>query len=310
MRKLFAAMMILMLMMTAALAEESPGQDFIEAWFHDQYAQLVPFEGLQAAQTREQSAPFGSLNAVCLRLTVEGDLLFGRYIQYVRTALLDAETGEPLPLETVFSDLDALQEFLDGYVEENVREELNTYLDADELLPVPLDTVYFSADGVTLYYPAERFQYFSGHAGAVQLQWYELRGLLVEEPASPLPLAPGGRIDALLEACGSLTDPDLVQGGEIYEFEAPVLRGVQAIADESGLVTAVRYGRFSLSGAEPGMERSNVEALLGAPDAAAEISAAAASYLRLEPGVQAIYPNYTLYYDDAGVLYLLEQSLR
>ena len=75
-------------------------------------------------------------------------------------------------------------------------------------------------------------------------------------------------------------------------------------------MTAVRYGRFSLSGAEPGMERSNVEALLGAPDAAAEISAAAASYLRLEPGVQAIYPNYTLYYDDAGVLYLLEQSLR
>ena len=310
MRKLFAALITLLFMFSFALAETPETVDPIDAWFDACYAELVP-QGLTASQTRERSMPFEGLPILSLRLTVEGDLRFGRYVQYVRTALLDAETFQELPLEAVFSDMDALQDFLDAYVEENVLEELNTYLDANELLPVPLDAVYFSESGVTFHYPAERFQYFSGHAGAVQLQWYELRDYLaVDAPASPLPLKDGGQIDALLEQFGSLTEPDLVQGGEIYEFESPVLRGVQAVADTEGQVIAVRTARFSVDGVEPGMDRQAVEALLGAPVTASEISASAAPYLRLQAGVQAEYPAFTLYYNEAGVLYLLENSLR
>ena len=310
MRKLLAVLMMLMLSLSFAMAEAPEQTDPIDAWFDAQYAELVPL-GIDAVQIREQSMPFEGLPVISLRITVEGNLRFGRYVQYVRTALMDSETFEELPLETVFSDLDALQAFLDAYVEENVLDGLNTYLDANDPLPVPLDNVYFDQYGAAFHYPAERFQYFSGHAGAVQLQWYELQDFLsVDVPESPLPLSPGGQIDELLERYGSLTDPDLVQGGEIYEFEAPLLRGVQAIADESGRVIAVRSARFSMNGTAPGMDRTEVEALLGAPDTAAEISAAAAPYLRLSAGIQAQYPDFTLYYNEAGRLYLLESSLQ
>lgn len=308
MRKLFMMLLFVSLLALPAMAEEA---DLSRAWLDAQYESLVP-AGVDAQRTEEAYtlALSGDARALSLRITVEGDLRFGRYAQYVRTALLDPDTGDALGLDAVFSDADALQDFLNDYVGERVQGTLNTYLDADDLLPVPLENVYFDAYGATFHYPGERFQYFSGHAGAVQLQWYELRELLaIPEPEAALPLEPGVQIDDLLEAYGSLTEPDLVQGGEIYEFESPLLRGVQAIADDAGLVTALRYGRFSMQGAEPGMARDAAEALLGAPEVTTEITAEAAQLLRLEPGTRAVYPDYSLYYDAGGTLYLLETAL-
>lgn len=282
-----------------------------EAWFAEQEAQIVP-PGAEARVDKEAYAlalPEGR-QALSLRLTAEGNLRFGRYDQIVRTALIDAETGEEIGLETIFPDLDALQEFLDAYVEENVLEGLNTYLDASDLLPVPLDAVSFDDQGVTFHYPSNRFRYFSGHAGAVQLQWYELRDYMpLGEMGAPLPLEPGGQIDDLLERYGSLTEPDLVTGGELYEFEAPVLRGVQAIADDTGRVTAVRFARFEWRGITPGMAREEVEALLAGADVTVNLDADTAAYLWVQPGERAGYGDTQLYYDEEGTLYLLERGL-
>ena len=282
-----------------------------EAWFADQEAQIVP-TGVEARVDRQAFALalLEERQALSLRLTAEGNLRFGRYDQIVRTALLDAETGEEIPLTAIFPDLDALQEFLDAYVEENVLEGLNTYLDASDLLPVPLDAVCFDDQGVTFHYPSSRFQYFSGHAGAVQLQWYELREYTaLSEMGAPLPLEPGESINALLEAYGSLTEPDLVTGGELYEFEAPALRGVQAIADDTGTVTAVRYARFEWRGVTPSMSREEVEALLESADVTVNLDADTAVYLRVQPGTRAEYGDTRLYYDEDGTLCLLERCL-
>ncbi|MBR1607105.1 MAG: hypothetical protein IJ664_05290 [Clostridia bacterium] len=282
-----------------------------EAWFEEQAAQLLP-PGVEARVDKEACAlalPEGR-QALSLRWTAEGNLRFGRYDQIVRTALIDAETGEEIALTEIFPDLDALQEFLDAYVEENVLEGLNTYLDASDLLPVPLDAVSFDGQGVTFHYPSDRFKYFSGHAGAVQLMWYELRELTaISETGAPLPLEPGGSIGELLEKYGSLTEPDLVTGGELYEFEAPALRGVQAIADDAGTVTAVRYARFEWRGITPGMSREEVEALLAGADVTVNLDADTATYLRVQPGQRAGYSDTQLYYDEEGTLYLLERVL-
>ena len=293
--------LVFCLMICPAFAEE--------AWFADQEAQLVP-PGVEAQVDRQASAlalPEGR-QALSLRLTAEGNLRFGRYDQIVRTALLDAETGEEIGLEAIFPDPDALQEFLDAYVEENVLEGLNTYLDASDLLPVPLDAVSFDDQGATFHYPTNRFRFFSGHAGAVQLQWYELRDYMaLSEMGAPLPLEPGGNIDELLETYGSLTEPDLVTGGELYEFEAPALRGVQAIADDTGRVIAVRYARFEWRGVTPGMSREEVEALLASADVTVNLDADTAVYLWVQPGTRADYGDTRLYYDEDGTLCLLER---
>ena len=317
MRKICLLLMTAILLFSCAAAEQMEPFDPVAQWFNVQALALNP-AGIEAAERRDIGAtltlPDGA-KAQSLRLTVEGDLHFGRYAQIVRAALLNAGTNGEIALDAVFPDIDALQEFLDAYVEERVADELNTYLDADDLLPVPLDAVYFDATGVTFHYPMERFQFFSGHAGAVHLMWYELRDFLAVQPeAQSLPLLPGGQIDDLLDAYGSLTDPDLLAGGEIYEVEAPPLRGVQAIADAEGKVTAVRYARFSIDGAEPGMARAEAEALLGAPEASLPLTEDAAAGLRLQAGTASRYAReeggtLTLYYDEDGALYLAEVGM-
>ena len=313
MRRWMLLMLMLALLAVSALAEET---DWAQLWLQEQQAALVP-GNVEAEITERQyalSLPDGR-QALSLCVTAEGDLRFGRYAQLTRTSLLDAETGEELPLDAVFPDPEALQTFLDAYVEENVLEDLNTYLDANDLLPVPLDAVCFDAQGVTFHYPSERFMYFSGHAGAVQLQWYELRELLaLEAPEQPFPLYPGCQITECRTAYGSLTDPDLVTEGEIYEFESPVLRGVQAVADETGAVTAVRSARFCLDGVQPGMNRQEAEASLGAPEKEETIGADLAQGMRLRTGVCAQYAwgEYilNLYFDEADQLYMAELRAR
>lgn len=308
MKKLLMAVLCLLL----AVSARAEGTDPAAQWLESQKADLVPAGVEAAAETGVYALTLADgREALSLCLTVEGNLRFGRYAQLTRTGLIDAESGEEIGLDAVFTDLDALQDFLDAYVEENVLDSLNTYLDASDLLPVPLDAVCMNEQGVTFHYPAERFQFFSGHAGAVQLQWYELRELVrFSVPDAPLPLLPGGDIAELLAARGSLTDPDLVTDGELYEFEDPALRGVQAIADAAGTVTAVRYSRFAWQGARPGMRREETEALLGAPDTAVALDETAAQYLRAPAGTCARYGADQLYYDESGALRLLELRLK
>jgi len=324
MRKGLILLMLLCCIALPAAGEETA--DFAAQWYEEQAALLIP-AGVEAArqeQTYALTLPDGS-QALSLCLTVEGDIRFGRYAQITRTALLAADTGEALGLEAVFSDVEALQAALDAYVEENLLDNLNTYLDVNDLLPVPLDAVCFGPEGVAFHYPAERFMFFSGHSGALHLKWYELEGLLAlsipdtEEMAAARegrmgPVSLGDSMADLLERFGSLTDPDLVTGGELYEFESPLLRGLQAVADETGAVIALRSARFDLDGLQPGASREEAESLLGAPASATALDGGAAQYLRVRPGTVAAYTQehclLKLYYDESGTLYLAETAVR
>lgn len=298
-----AALLAIMILLSACAAAEA--FDPAQAW-EQLKARLDPY-GLASGSTEKSwsfDLPDGR-QALSLCLTVEGDLRFGRYAQLTAAALLDAQTGEELALEDVFPDTGALQAFLDDQMENGVQETLNTYLDAGDLLPVPTDTVCFDVTGATFHYPSERFMYFSGHAGALHLYWYQLEGLTgIAAPAWQFPDLTGRSIDGLLELYGSLTDPDLIAGGEIYEFEDPALRGVQAIADDTGTVTCIRTDRFDLGGVRPGMSRDEAETLLGPPQTTVALDGAAALNLRLREGTAALYPDYHLYYDGEGLLYM------
>ena len=126
MKKALLFVLCMLFLPLFALAEEA---GFAAKWFEAQKAETIP-AGIEAAideRVYTLALPDGR-DALSLCLTVEGDLRFGRYAQLVRTGLIDEATGEDVGLDAVFPDLDALQEFMDTYVEENVLDSLNTYL--------------------------------------------------------------------------------------------------------------------------------------------------------------------------------------
>ena len=232
----------------------------------------------------------------------------------VRTALINLDTGESVSLDALILDETALEERLTACVE-GYQEQLNTYLDANDLLPVPLDSVCFTPRGLLIHYPAERFSFFSGNSGAVLIR-YDLLADLLPAGVSPqdgltagqlaqqvrdaaaqgylagMPeLRVGESLHAALTAYGTLTEPDYIENGEIFEFESPLFYGAYAVAprgaedDEAALITAVRSREICLGGLSTGAAaQQDVIALLGEPQASVEISAETAEYNRLPVG--------------------------
>lgn len=332
MKKLLIVMSIIVILVCQAAAE---GLSVADVWLNNEAAALIP-AGVEAQCTRTEF-PFSLPNerqAVSVSLTAEGNLKFGRYDQVTHTALLDAITGEKIELEEVFSDLEVLQDYLNTYVEQNVMDLLNTYLDAADILPVPTDCVSFDEYGITFHYPSERFRYFSGHAGAIQLQWYELADYLIIDPPAvdQLTEARQGKLfgismyellDNVLNQYGSLSDPDIIYSDQlIYDFENPALRGVQVIGNPQKIEgeLMLRTTRFDFGGVYPGMTREETEGILGMPTVAGLLDMQTVTLSRLRPGYYMEYsfslsdgisPNNSeicamLYFDETDSLYQME----
>ena len=136
------------------------------------------------------------LTSICF--TQQGRIRFGRYGQVTNAILVNADTGEETAFERLLND--TAQMILDTYVEEQVLPYLNTYLDAAELLPVPLDNVSLSAQGITIYYPADRFCFFSGSSGAAK-SWPRSR------MSPPIISAPKKPVAAIFSASSCLLAP-------------------------------------------------------------------------------------------------------
>lgn len=275
-----------------------------------------------------------------LRFTQQGKIRFGRYGQITNTLLLDMASGSEKTLDGIFSDVDALQSFLDSYVEEKVLPYINTYLDTSELLPVPLDNVYLAADGLTIHYPADRFSFFSGNSGAIEIKYYELGEAFVRDvetieaaasvqsilTTAALGVLPGVNdvwldmtLSGALAVFGTLTDPDYIADGEIYEVERPDLRGVSLIAprgaetDAGALLSGIRSQRVNMQGLKTGVtERSECIQHLGEPQGSVMLDFAAAESYRVTEGRLDTYAagNYVLkmYYDLNDILYAAEIS--
>ena len=346
MKKLLAMLLscLMLLPLGMAWAEQTPTEDnpYCAQWIAEQSAQLLSLGEGVTLQTQRYAFTLSDgtrLESLCL--TASGNIRFGRYGQQVRTALINLDTGENVPPDALIADAAAFEKRLTAYVE-GYQEQLNTYLDANDLLPVPLDTVCFTPRGLLIHYSAERFSYFSGNSGAVLVRYDLLDGLL---PAGVSPLdgltdeqlaqrvrsaAEQGCLDGLeelrvgdslhaaLDAYGTLTEPDYTTDGEIFEFESPLLYGTSALAprgaedDETALIAAVRSREICLGGLSTGTAtRQDAIALLGEPQGSVEIDAETAEYDRLPVGQGLQYAcgayTLTLYFEaETQLLYAAE----
>lgn len=339
---ILTCLMTLPLGMACAEITQTEDNAFSAQWIAEQSAQLLALGEGVTLQTQRYAftlADGARLESLCL--TASGSIRFGRYGQQVRTALINLDTGESVSLDALILDETALEERLTACVE-GYQEQLNTYLDANDLLPVPLDSVCFTPRGLLIHYPAERFSFFSGNSGAVLIRYdlladllpagvspqdgltagqlaQQVRGAAAQGYLAGMPeLRVGESLHAALTAYGTLTEPDYIEDGEIFEFESPLFYGAYAVAprgaedDEAALITAVRSREICLGGLSTGAAaQQDVIALLGEPQASVEISAETAEYNRLPvgKGLQYACGAYTLtfYFDtDTQLLYAVE----
>ncbi len=265
---------------------------------------------------------------------------------------IDLRDGREILPEDLFEDPDAALAAAEANLEENAAPEMSAHLLNSSLTPLP-EGFFLERTGITWLYPEEQLSTLSDRAGAVKLGWHELRDTLktgeddlpqrlgIREmtelgPGSAgailrmaesgsltdIPARIGDGLQALTDAFGLLTDPDVYEGGRMFAPEGAAFRGVYLLTDflseawDESVVQGIRADRGCFWGLCVGeTSREAWQAVLGAPAASAELDGDRAEARRMVPGVTDYYPagDYLLqlHADEGGTLacvILMEQE--
>ena len=256
-----------------------------------------------------------------------------------RTLTVDLRTGSELMLTDLFTDPQAGLSALESIVSDEIAPLLNPMMGA-ELLPLP-ELFQVDASGLTLYWPADRYQTLNGQAGSARIRWSELNDCLrtdeesifrrcggrtsvspdrnavetaVAEGSLPgIPAALGGSVSDLLERAGLAEDPDLCSMGRMFALENGAFRETWLISDaltdswDSSLVQMIRSDCLDLYGLMTGKtEQREWRSWLGSPDNSLTVDAEHAEAARILPG-QSDYYRFgdhllRLHADEEGIL--------
>lgn len=210
--------------------------------------------------------------------------------------VLDLTTGEAVELARLFDDADAAFAAMENIISDDVLSELSDYMEYGDLLPMPTDNYAIDEQGLTVFYPDDRYRYFDEKNGAVQFAWYELAAYIGEDspvyalahkeqsaeelkaavaegrlPGAMESVSLGEKLGDVLARYTLLTDPDYTNDSRVYLFEEPELRGwaveipkyAETEEDET-TISAIRTTRAELCGLTIGKTtRDEVIAMLG-----------------------------------------------
>ena len=269
----------------------------------------------------------------------QGEQADGTRGSSVQALALDLETGEEIVFDTLFADPQAAAAELEAIVSDKIADSLSDYMEYADLLPMPLDSFSYDENGLTVYYPQERYLYFSGRSGAVHFAWHEIDHLIAEngpvyavsrpqqadasavEAQAAEGKLPGamtfGVGDSLGDALSALTllsDPDYTRESLVYQFEEEALRGFALeipkyaeTPEEETPISAVRSSRAELFGLVTGETvREEAVSLLGEPDRIQAYDGDRAADMMLVSGESLLYgmENHVLqlHFDAEGVL--------
>lgn len=70
---------------------------------------------------------------------------------------------------------------MENIISDDVLSELSDYMEYGDLLPMPTDNYAIDEQGLTVFYPDDRYRYFDEKNGAVQFAWYELAAYIGED---------------------------------------------------------------------------------------------------------------------------------
>jgi len=269
----------------------------------------------------------------------QGEQADGTRGSSVQSLSLDLTTGAEITLDQLFDDPDAAYAQMEAIIEEKIMGGLSDYMEYAELLPMPRDCFSYDENGLTVYYPQERYLYFSGRSGAVHFAWHEIDHLIAEGspvyalsrelPAGALDIEEqvrtgklpgalafglGDRLGDALDTLTLLSDPDYTRESLVYAFEDERLRGFALeipkyaeTRDEDTHVSAVRSSSTALFGlVTEETTRAMAVSLLGEPEQKLSFDAGDAADMLLVPGESLLYSLgghvLQLHFDIDGVL--------
>jgi len=266
-----------------------------------------------------------------------------RATQVWSTVNLNLRTGEAITLDSLFTDPEAARAHMEALLTEEIAPEQSAHLPAGDLIPLP-EEFSLSPAGLTLYYPIDQFCTLSGRAGTVTFLWTELRdhldlteggavdmlgaddALRLDETSTEriaaalaqgsfpgVPAHLGQSVKELTDLHRQLTDNELCEAGRMFILEDGAFRQVFIITDaltdgwDESIVSRIRADRLNLHGLCTGYTTlEGWRAILGEPDATANVGADEAGLWRIAPGVSDYYTfgeyRLRLHADETGVL--------
>ncbi|MBR5225230.1 MAG: hypothetical protein IKV90_06165 [Clostridia bacterium] len=336
--------------MIMAMPEEDENDDQMEAMMNANMLiqTRFPLAQYMMAMSRAQGGEAGISQTLRLyedgktasiAVLWQGEQADGTHGSSVQTLALDLETGEEIVFDMLFADPQAAAAELEAIVSDKIADSLSDYMEYADLLPMPLDCFSYDENGLTVYYPQERYLYFSGRSGAVHFAWHEIDHLIDEngpayaisrpQPADAsavkaqaaegklpgaMAFGVGDLLGDALSALTLLSDPDYTRESLVYQFEEEALRGFALeipkyaeTPEEETPISAVRASRSELFGLVSGETlREEAVSLLGEPDQVQAYDGDRAADMMLVSGESLLYgmENHVLqlHFDTEGVL--------
>ena len=251
---------------------------------------------------------------------------------------VNLETGMEVYLDEILTDYDGALAAMESIIENDLLGGMSDYMEYADLLPMPQDSWSLNEQGLTVYWPEDRYRYFDGTSGSVTFNWHELADYIGEEspvyalahPDVPFSrrdietLCFGGTVNPYLgfelgdllgdvDAMYTLADPDYTTDALVYPFER--VRGLAVeipkyaeTPEEDTPVSAIRASRISFGGLLTTGKTTDAEAiqLMGEPAMEIVYDEDAAFDAILQPG-KSFYFNVEgralqLHFDESGVL--------
>ena len=270
--------------------------------------------------------------------TWQGEQANGREGSSAAALTVSLETGMEIYFDELFADYEGAVAAMEAIVERDILDSMSDYMEYAELLPMPVDNFSIGEQGLTVYWPEDRYRYFDGEAGSVTFLWHEISDYIGEQsPVYALahPDVPYSRSDIetlcfsgladsylqveLGDLLGDvaqlypLADPDYTTDALVYPLER--MRGFAveipkyAETDEDATpVSAIRASRISFAGLLTTGKTTEAEALalLGEPEMETHFDEERAFDAMLETGKSLYYEIegrvLQLHFDENGVL--------
>lgn len=249
---------------------------------------------------------------------------------------LNLETGMEIYLDELFDDPQAAFVHMENIIEDEILDTMSDYMEYCDLLPMPQNSYSVNELGLTVYWPQDRYRYFSEECGSVTFLWHEIADYIPESSPVYALSRPQemnvsrirgalalGRFDGVLnvkigmelgrvKSEALLADPDYTTDALVYPLErvrgfaVEIPKYAETQEDETP-VSAIRASSISYHGLTTGKtEMAEVYWIFGEPAASRVYDEDAAADALLEPGESLFFEEMDrvlqAHFDEEGVL--------